>query len=55
MDIKPPEKLQVLMYALGKEAARSSFRDFLDESGITDDEYEEIKAFLHQFGVTTYC
>lgn len=55
MDIKPPEKLQVLMYALGKEAARDSFREFLEYWEITDEEYAEIKAFMSQLGVKTYC
>ncbi|WON77545.1 hypothetical protein [Serratia sp. UGAL515B_01] len=55
MEIQAPAKLQALIYALGKEAARNSFNDFLEDLGITDEEYEEICKFLSQFGVKTYC
>lgn len=50
-----PEKFSELMYALTKEAARSSFRDFRENWGISDDQYEEIKRFLAANGIKTYC
>lgn len=49
------EAFSRLMYALTKEAARSSFVDFLEGWDISEEEYEEIKAHLvEQYGVKTY-
>lgn len=48
-----PANFSRLMYALTKEAARSSFREFLDEWDI--DNYDEIKAYLAKNGIKTYC
>ncbi|NEG85061.1 hypothetical protein GQQ15_06245 [Pantoea agglomerans] len=50
-----PYKFSELMYALTKEAARNSFRDFRENWGITEDQYEEIKRFLAENGIKTYC
>lgn len=47
--------MQKLMYALTKEAARSSYQDFLDNLGITDEDYERIKAeWKEKLGITPY-
>jgi DNA-directed RNA polymerase subunit N (RpoN/RPB10) len=54
-EFKAPEKLQELMYALTKNAARNSFNEFLEDWGITRPEYEEIKEFISDLGVKTYC
>jgi hypothetical protein len=49
------EKMQRLMYALTKHAARDSYADFLDWLEITDDDYEQIKAvWKEQLGVKPY-
>ncbi|WP_160289486.1 hypothetical protein [Citrobacter braakii] len=48
-----PEGFSKLMYALTKEAARNSFREFLENWEIED--YAEIKAFLVKNGIKTYC
>lgn len=51
-----PPKMDTLIYFLGKEAARSSFVDFLEDRGITEEEYEAIKKFLlDELGIKTYC
>ena len=51
--VKFPDGFSNLMYALTKEAARNSFREFLDDWGIKD--YDEIKEFLARNGIKTYC
>ncbi|HIH5391474.1 TPA: hypothetical protein ACYSFR_000741 [Citrobacter freundii] len=48
-----PAGFSNLMYALTKEAARNSFREFLEDWGIKD--YDEIKSFLAKNGIKTYC
>lgn len=49
------KKMQRLMYALTKNAARSSYSDFLEELSISDEDYEEIKAiWLDKLGVKPY-
>lgn len=40
------KKSNKLMYALIKEAARSSFFDFLENSDLTVDDYYEVKKFI---------
>ena len=45
-------KMNTLMYSLTKEAARSSFVQFIEELGISDDDYEEIKAEWSKIGIT---
>ena len=37
------KKMETLMYGLTKEAARSGFIDWLEEWGLTDNDYEELK------------
>jgi len=37
-------KLQTLMYFLTKNAARNSYREFLEDLGISEEDYKEIKA-----------
>ena len=46
------EKMNTLMYFLTKEAARSSFMEFIEEIGISEDEYEEIKTEWEKIGIT---
>ena len=46
------EKMNTLMYFLVKEAARSSFVEFLEEIEISDDDYEEIKKEWGKIGIT---
>lgn len=48
-----PAGFNKLMYALTKHAARNSFREFLEEWEIED--YDEIKSFLAENGIKTYC
>ena len=49
------KKMQALMYALTKNAARESYSDFLDYLGINDEDYEEIKkAWEEKLGVKPY-
>ena len=45
-------KMNNLMYFLGKEAARTSFSEFLEELNITDEDYEEIKKEWAKIGIT---
>ncbi|MCW2256264.1 putative membrane protein [Providencia alcalifaciens] len=49
-----PEKLQTLMYYLTKEAARSSFMEFLEEIEVSEEEYDEIKEWFKQFDIKPY-
>ena len=49
------KKMQTLMYFLTKNAARSSYREFLEQCGIDDHDYEEIKAiWKEKLGVKPY-
>ncbi|MGD6876865.1 hypothetical protein [Bacillus infantis] len=41
-----PEKLDTLMYALMKEARRTSLMDFIHNWGISTKEYEEIEKWF---------
>ena len=45
------EKMNTLMYFLVKGAARDSFVDFLDEMGISMEEYDEIKKEWGKIGI----
>lgn len=47
-----PDGFSRLMYALTKEAARSSFKEFLEDWEIEN--YDEIKDFLIKNGVKPY-
>lgn len=50
------EKMNSLMYFMTKEVARSSFKEFLEDLGISDDEYDLIKKEWEKIGITkTYC
>lgn len=46
MNDKQIEDFQKLMYGLVKNAARSSFVEFLEECGLTMDDYSSIKGAL---------
>ncbi|MCS5499824.1 hypothetical protein NY607_01735 [Lysinibacillus sp. A4] len=47
-----PKMLNDFMYALMKEARRDSFREFLENWEITQEEYEEIEAwFKNKLGI----
>jgi len=46
------EKMNTLMYFLTKEAARSSFIEFLEEVDISFVEYEKIKEEWEKIGIT---
>lgn len=46
------DKMNTLMYFLIKEAARSSFAEFIEELGISDDDYEAIKREWEKIGIT---
>jgi len=49
------KKMQTIMYALTKNAARSSYVEFLEDWGITEDDYEQIKAiWAEKLGVKPY-
>lgn len=41
------DKLNNLMYALTKHAARNSFVEFLEEWGLSEEDYTEVKAYLN--------
>ena len=45
-------KMNSLMYFLVRGAARYSFSEFLEEVGISDDEYKEIKKEWEKIGIT---
>jgi len=49
-----PEKLQVFMYYLTKNAANYSYADFLKDIDISEDEYEKIKEFFSKLGIKLY-
>lgn len=44
-----------LIYALTKNAARNDFSDFLDEWGISEDEYSAVKDLWRSQGIKPYC
>jgi orotate phosphoribosyltransferase-like protein len=46
------EKMNTLMYFLTKEAARSSFVEFIEDIGISDEDYKDIKAEWKKIGIT---
>ena len=50
------DKMNTLMYALTKSAARTSFDEFLEDWGLTNADYEEIKSFMAENlgGMKTY-
>ncbi|EJD6581937.1 hypothetical protein M0L63_RS04410 [Providencia rettgeri] len=52
--MKTPERLQDFIYYLTKDAARDSFEDWLEETDINDDEYDEIKEWFKQFDIKPY-
>ncbi|WHY75723.1 hypothetical protein QNH20_16525 [Neobacillus sp. WH10] len=49
------KKFEKLMYFLIKDAAKYSFVEFLDESGLTEEDFEEIKKYLQEtYGIKMY-
>ncbi len=49
------KKMNALMYALTKNAARNSYSEFLDGCGIDDNDYKEIKTiWKEKLGVKPY-
>tara|TARA_R110000824_G_scaffold330463_1_gene517268 strand:- start:51 stop:224 length:174 start_codon:yes stop_codon:yes gene_type:complete len=46
MDAELKKKAETMFYFLTKEAARNSFADFLYNSGVSDDEWQAIKAHI---------
>lgn len=55
MNERQKEVFSELMYALTKNAANISFIDFLENWGIEDEDYEQIKAYLKEtYGIKTY-
>ena len=46
------KKMNNLIYGLTKDAARSSFADYLDNLNITEEDYTEIKKELAKIGIT---
>lgn len=56
--VDPPidkAKFSCLMYALTKDAARSSFVEYIADLGISEDEYHAISKYLHEtYEVKTY-
>ena len=46
------DKMNNLMYCMTKEAARSSFADFLEELDISEDDYIAIKEEWAKVGIT---
>lgn len=52
LDIK---KLETLLYFLIKDAAKYSFTEFLEEIGLTDNDYQEMKKYLEEtYGIKMY-
>lgn len=51
MDDDLTKKMNTLMYFLTKEAARSSFSEFLEEIGVSEYEYEAIKNEWAKIGI----
>lgn len=55
MDEDLQKKMQKIMYALTKNAARNSYAEFLEDWGISDDDYEEIKkVWEEKLGIKPY-
>jgi len=55
MDKKLHAKMQLLMYFLTKSAARDSYREFLENLEISDEDYELIKKeWKEKLGITPY-
>lgn len=49
------KKMQTLIYALTKHAARNSYSDFLEDWGISEEDYAEIKKIWEEkLGVKPY-
>lgn len=49
------EKMQTMMYALTKNAARMSYVEFKEEWGITEEDYKDIKkTWKKKLGITPY-
>lgn len=49
------DKFNTLMYALIKEAAKSSFVEFLEVWELTEEDYNEIKTHLEEtYGIKMY-
>ena len=53
MNIIQKEKMNSLMYFLVKGAARYSFTEFLEELGISDEDYKAIKEEWAKIGITS--
>ncbi|MEY0039244.1 hypothetical protein AB7W68_18350 [Providencia rettgeri] len=52
--MQAPNKLQNFIYYLTKDAARNSFNDWLEDAGISYEEYGEIKEWFKQFDIKPY-
>lgn len=49
------DQMQTLIYALTKNAARDSYREFLEDWGISKEDYDQLKVILKErLGVTPY-
>ena len=49
------KKMKSIMYALTKNAAQYSYREFLENLGITEEDYKEIKKeWADKLGATPY-
>jgi len=49
------DKFQTFMYFLIKDAAKYSFAEFLEEAGLTEKDYDEIKTELEsRYGIKLY-
>jgi len=49
------KKMQKLMYFLTKNSARGSYREFLEDLDISEEDYQEIKrVWKDQLGITPY-
>ena len=56
MDKELQKKMQDLMYRLTKDAARTSYREFLENCGISEEDYEKIKDIWgEKLGIVPYC
>jgi hypothetical protein len=50
------KKMQDLMYRLTKEAARTNYHEFLENCGISEEDYEKIKDIWgKKLGIVPYC
>ena len=55
MDEELQKKMQTLMYYLTKEAARMSYREFLEFCDISDEDYAKIKeVWKERLGIKPY-